>query len=272
MATTDDPVVHPDALELAALLRAEWPLVRERIRLSGHPTCDGDDDGDNGTDDDAAADDGADGNEDRDDDDDAGTTGATGAAGGEPDWKKMARKHEREAKKAREREAQLTAKLKEREDADKSEHEKAVEAARAEGESAALSKYEQQRRADRLETAVIRLAAKGVKLGDGDDAKTVRFADPDDVQMFIERQLAKGELDADEIYDKDGKVVTSVLTAALVDLATDKPGWLEQQNGGNGGGRSAGDADAGKGKGGSNALEGMSPEEHLKQIQATRRR
>ena len=62
--------------------------------------------------------------------------------------------------------------------------------------------------------------------------------------MWLERQVAKGEIDGDELY-ADGKVDADVLTEALAGLAASKPGWLIGAAATNG--KPAGDADAGKG-------------------------
>lgn len=261
---------HPDTL-------TERRAARARLRLSGHPTNDGDGDGaGDGDGDDAAAataasaaaaaaaaadgDGAGDGAGDGDSDDD-------GAGGGkEPDWKTQSRKHEARAKKAvKDLEAAL-AKLAARETADLSEQEKAIKDAKEAGRAEALTESEKTRRADKLELAVTRLAAsKGVIVGSGDDAKTVKFSDPDDVQMWLERQIAKGIIDVDDIYS-DGKVDQEALTEALVDLATDKPQWLAGAPAAQGGVRKpAGDPDGGKGSA-SKSLEDLSVEDHIKRL------
>lgn len=189
------------------------------------------------------------------------------------DWRQKARKHETRAKReARERAAEkkradeLAAKLAAYEDRDKSEHEKAVEEALAKGRAEAETKYQQELRKRDLELAVTKIAAsKGVKVGTGDDAKTVRFADPDIVQMWVERQLVQGGLSGDDLFAEGGKVNQDALAEALAELAEDKPFLLV--GAGNGGGRrAAGDPDAGKGKGSSRTLDDMSPDEHYKMI------
>lgn len=256
--------LHPDVLLLAELERAEWPAIRERIRLSGHPTCEDDDEDDADKTDDPADDvkDDDAKDEDKNDDDDDHKPAET-------NWKQQARRHEREAKaardreaKARKREADLTAKLKEREDADKTEQEKAVEKARTDATTDVTSKYEQERRAERLELAVTRAAiSRGVKVGEGDKQKTVKFTDAEDVQMWVERQIRNGA--ADDIYTDEGKVNASTLIDLLADLAASKPSWLQGAT--NGAGKVA-DFDAGKGKGGPKGIEDMSVEEHYKRM------
>lgn len=198
--------------------------------------------------------------------------GEGGGEGGEEktaeDYRKELRTYERNAKRASAKKdkemEELRKKLSEREDADKSEQEKAVEKAREEAKAEALTSIQKERRTDRLEAAVTRMAAKGVTIGEGDDAKTFKFADPEDALVFIERMISRGDLDEDEIFDDEHKVKPDALTAALVELAKDKPRLAADAD--NNGGVS-GDAGAGKGSGGTSE-EDMSPEDHLKAIQA----
>lgn len=238
----------PDVLLLADLLRPAWDRISGEIP-DWHPRNEGDDDAADDKADDKADDDASDDAEDKDEDTAAGGDGAASAGKEQNDpayLKRQARKHEREKKGALKREAELKARLDKIEAENLSEQEKAIKAAREEARSEALTEAEQTRRADKLELAVTRLAvAKGIRIGEGDKAKTVKFADPDDVQMWLDRQIEKGEIDADDIY-KDGKVDADVLTEALAGLATSKPGWLLGA-GPNGNGVPAGDADAGKG-------------------------
>lgn len=207
----------------------------------------------------AGADDAAGDDADADDADDA--AGADDDAGSaeekDIDWKAMARKHERNAKKLLKEKADFEKALKEREDADKSEHEKAIEKAREEGRTQALTEAEKSRRADRLELATTRLAAKGVEIGE----KTVKFSDPEDAHVFIERAIAKGDLDADDIYDSEGKVQTDALSDALADLLRRKPNLAADSVP-----RPKGDADAGKGGGSSDGSPSSDPEEHFKAL------
>lgn len=164
----------------------------------------------------------------------------------EDDWKAKARKHERDAK--REREARETAEraLKEREDADKSEQEKALDKAREEARNEALSEADKDRRNDRLEVAVTRLAAKGVKVGDD----TVRFDDPEDALVFIQRE------DTDGLFDDEGKVNADALEEALSDLLTRKPRLRAE-----GGSGSTPDSDARRGDRADEDLEDLTPEQ-----------
>lgn len=250
--------IHPDVLTLADLLMAEWPAARERIRLSGHPTCEGEEDDDADKDADAdkdVEDDEADKDVDKDKDDDKPI---------EPNWKQQARRHEREAKAARKREADLQAKLQERDDADKSEQQKAVDKARTDATTEVTSKYELERRAERLELAVTRIAvAKGVKLGEGDKQKTVKFTDAEDVQMWVERQIKNGNIPPEDIYDDNGRINAEALSDALAGLAANKPSWLQGATNGNKGV----DFDGGKGKGSAKGVEDLSVEEHYKRMQ-----
>lgn len=175
-------------------------------------------------------------------------------------WKTKARKHEAAVKRERKKREELEENLKKLRDADKSDHERAVEKAREEARTEALGEAEKERRSDRLEVAVTRLAAKGVKVGEGDDAKSIRFADPEDALLRIERAVSRGDLDADDVFDDDGKVKTDALADELVQIASANPHLVA-----NGEGRKAnGDADTRKGEKASNDLESMTPEDHAK--------
>lgn len=175
------------------------------------------------------------------------------------DWKKSSRKHETQWKKTAKENEELRAKLAEIENSNKSEQEKALAKAREEAAAETRQAFEQERRADRLEAAVTRLAAKPMKLGDDQ----VRFADPDDALLHVERAINRGEIDPDDIFDSDGKVQPAALTDALVELLTSKPHLREQPHG-----RVLGDADAGKGAG-VKGLEDLSVDEHLKRQRKT---
>lgn len=181
------------------------------------------------------------------------------------EWKDKARKHERDAKKARERAEAAEAKLKEQEDANKTEQEKAVEKAREEGRSEAAKAAEVNRRKDQLEVAATRLAATGVPIGEGDKAKTVKFADPEDALVHLERAIAKDEVDSP--FDEDGKVKPVALQEALVELLTRKP-HLQGTTADAPPAPPPGDPDAGKGGDDKKGVEEMTPEDHF---QAQRR-
>jgi hypothetical protein len=139
------------------------------------------------------------------------------------DWQTKARKHERAAKAERKKREEAERRLKEKDDEDKTEQEKAVEKAREEGKTAAATEAEKDRRHDRLEAKCATIAARGIKLGEGDDEKTVKFADPDDAQVYIERAIREGDVDEDDIFDGEGKVNADALTDALADLLKSKP-------------------------------------------------
>jgi hypothetical protein len=217
------------------------------------------------------------GSSDDNDDDDDDDTGS-GSDSGEVDWKKMARRHEREAKKERKAREAAEAKVTERENADQSEHDKAVKAAREEGEKTARDAAEKERRGDRLENAAIKLAGKGikVKVTDKDNKEveqTLKFTDPDDAFVHVERMIRNGDLDEDDLFDDKGKVKSDALKDALSDLIDAKPHLVATGgNGSNGAGNGAGgrkvsgSADGGKGAGGTKSIDEMSVEEHFQRI------
>lgn len=178
----------------------------------------------------------------------------------EPDWKNQARKHERRAKAEKKAREAAEAKLKEQDEADKTEQQKAIDAAKEEGRTAALTEAEKERRGDRLEVAVTRLASKGVKVGDDEN---VKFADTEDALLHLEKAIKRGDVDEDDIFDSEGKVQTAALTEALVELLENKK-HLRADGAGSGAG--AGSADAGRGGGGGKEKEEMSVDDHLKSI------
>lgn len=229
MAPMQTVTVHPDALELAELLRPSWPTIRAGIRASGVPTCEGDE-GDGETGDEAGAAGAG---------DESGAEGDAGDGDGGQDWKSYARKHERAAKAARKELDELRAKLKEQEDASKSDQEKALEQARREAGEAARSEVTKELRSERLTAAFARLAA-------------AKVADVDDALKLL-------DVDEDTVFDDEGKVQTDALKDALADLLERKP-YLKAQAPG------PGENDAGKGSGRGKGPEDMSVEDHLAQI------
>lgn len=248
-----------DALELADLLTPAWDAIRDGIP-AWHPRNedgDGSGDGGDGGSGDGDGDGEGSGSGDGGDGDGEGDGGA-GSGSGETDWKAQARKHERRAKQERKAREEAERKLREREDANKSEHEKALEKAREEAKREALTEAEKERRADRLEVAVTRLAARGVKVGDKDG---VKFADPEDALIYLERAIAKGDVDEDDIYDGDGKVQTDALATALGELLDRKPNLAAAS----GTGKPSGSSDAGKGGPGGD-IEDLDVEGHLNRI------
>lgn len=221
-----------DVLELAALLAPAWDEISAQIP-EWHPRNEGDPDPDPAG--------GKDPNPDPDPDTDPDPKG------GEPDWKSESRKHERRMKAERKAREDAERKLKDRDAADQTEQEKAIAKAREEAKAEAFTEAQHERRKDRLEVAVTRLAAK-------------TFADTEDALLHVERAISDGDIDADDIYTDEGKVQTDALTAALNELLERKP-HLKADDG-----RPSGDADAGKGTGPKDP-ESLGVEGHLKQIQ-----
>lgn len=191
---------------------------------------------------------------------DAGDEDDEDKVGKDDDWQTKSRKNERRLKKEREAREAAESELKKIRDADKSAQEKALDKAREEAKAEARSEAEKERRADRLEVAVTRIAAKGLTVGDGDDAETKRFADTDDALLNIERAIAKGDIDESDIFDDEGKVDADALKSELADLLKRKPhlaaGEAERP--------SPGDPDTRKGRPKKNDLEAMSPEDHAR--------
>lgn len=191
--------------------------------------------------------------------DDGGDSDDAGAAKVAPDddWKTKSRKHETRAKRAEREAAELRKKLAEREDQDKSEQQKAIEKAKREARDEVMGEVEKERREARLEAAVTRSAARGFEIEVDGEQTTVRFADPDDAQVYIDRAIAKGELDADEIFDEDGKVEGRALNAALAEILEEKPHLRD-----GGSGKPKSDPDRGKGSAAQKDLEDLSVAEH----------
>ena len=163
----------------------------------------------------------------------------------EPDWKRESRKHEGRAKSEKRRADTLQAELDKLKNADKSDQDKAIDDAKAE----VRAELDAERRHDRLEVAVTRFAAR-------------TFADTEDALIHLERAIKDGDVHQDDIFDDDGKVQTEAVKTALTELLERKPHLAagDKQT------PPPGDSDAGKGKGGK-GVEGMSPADHLKQIQ-----
>lgn len=185
-------------------------------------------------------------------------------------WKRWTRRHENEAKKARREVERLRKEAEDRAKQDQTEQEKAVAKAREEGESKATQAAEAERRKDRLENAVIRTAAKGIRIGEGDEAKTVRFRDPEDALLHLERAVASGDVDEEDLFNDKGRINADVLQEALTDII-DQKSYLRAEEGkkepdkpepkGSGdGGKGGSDDEGGK------SIEDMSPEEHYERI------
>ncbi len=221
--------------------------------IAGGAPAEDDEDGDKETDKDKEDDDSdSDEKDDEDSDDDSDQDGDK-----EKDaeyWRRQHRRYERTAKRKRDRDKkelkEAQDKLKEREDEDKSEQEKAVEKAKEEGRSEAETKAEQDRKKDRLEAAVIRAAGKKIEIGEGDDKKQVRFEDPEDAEVFLQRKIAKGDLDEADLFDENGKPKADVISEALQEILEEKPRLAEDSGSGSeDDGKPRGGADQGKGKG-----------------------
>jgi hypothetical protein len=180
------------------------------------------------------------------------------------DWKVKSRKNETRAKKAEREAKEAREALAKREEADKSESEKAVEKARAEGRKEALTEAEKERRSDRLEVAVTRAASKKVKVGSGDEAEEHRFADTEDALMHVERAISRGEIDEEDIFDKEGRVDTDALQKELSELLDRKPHLRESTGSEKAPEPKKGDPDTRKGDPAKGDLESMSPEDHAK--------
>lgn len=176
----------------------------------------------------------------------------------EDDWQTKSRKNERRAKREKEQREKAEKELAEERSKSKSEAEKAVEKAKEEGRTEAQTEAEKERRADRLEVAVTRLAAKGVEVGEGDDAETVRFADAEDALVNIERAIRNGDIDAEDIFDDEGKVKADALADELRSLLKRKPHLRAGAEG-----RKTGDPDTRKGDRGSTDLDAMSVDDHI---------
>lgn len=183
---------------------------------------------------------------------------------------KFRKNQSRKLKRLEKENGDLGGKLKEVEDSKKSDTEKAIEKAKEEGRSEALTEAQKDRRADRLESAVTRAASKKIKVGEGDDAKTVRFEDPEDAEIYLQRKIAKGDLDEADLFDDDGKVKTDVIADALAEILEEKPRLAEDSGTDSGSGKTKktadGDADQGKGKSAGSGVEDMSVEDHVKRL------
>lgn len=261
MATTD--TTSPPELDVVevTLPWLDRPGLLHIPSMTIIPPLSGADDGDDEDQDDDGDQDGDDSDDDSDDDssDDEGDDEADEDDDGKSsddkvNLKRESRKHERRWKREKAAREKAERELAEVKKGRKTAEQKAIDDAKAAGRQEALSEFEKTRRADRLEVAVTRLSTKGIALGEGDDAKKVKFADPEDVLMYLERRINRGDLDAGDVYDDDGKVRVDALTEELAELAEDKPQWLvgaAGDTGKSGRSRTKGDSDAGKGSSGS---------------------
>lgn len=231
-----------------------WYLTEFRPVAGGAPEGDDADDGD----DDADTADDADTDADDDSDEDAEVTKDAAY------WEREARKNRTAANRERKARAKLAEKLKAKDDENKSERDKAVDKAREEGKTEALSAAQKEIRQDRLEAKSTALAAKGVEIEVEEDGETksvrVAFADPDDALIYVERAIAKGEVDEDDIFNDDGRVDSDGLASELKRLLETKP----HLRAGETKGKPKGDPDRGKGSPAQKDLDDMSVEEHDK--------
>ncbi len=207
----------------------------------------GGDDGDGDDSDGDGSGDGGDG-----DGSDGDGDGAGDGDNKDKDWRKELRRYERTTERKRERDKkelkEAQDKLKEVEDSKKSDTEKAIEKAKEEGRSEALTEAQKERRKDRLESAVTRAAAKKIKIGEGKDAKEVRFDDPEDAELYLERAIKNGDLDEDDLFDDDGRVKADLLAETLKEILEQKP-RLAEEVGGSASRTADGDADQSRGSG-----------------------
>lgn len=232
--------IHPSTFELG---RLRYTLARRGRKLLILPSIAG------GAPDEGEGDAGGGDGEEGDDDDgvrDGGEPAEDGEEGGrrERDWKREARRNERELKAARRQLADETKARKERENATKTEHERALEAARKESADAVRAEIETERKAERLETATLAAAARGIKIKVDGREQTVRFEDPDDAFLYLGKLLRSGDTSEDELFDSAGKVNKSALSEALSAILADKPKLAAGASGG-GGGRGSNDAGRG---------------------------
>lgn len=260
-----------DVRWLADLLEeTDWDRRRLALMLSDVPlNLDGDDDGDDGDDGDgdgdAATSGDADGGE--------ASTGKDGAdadadddTDADVDWKRESRKHERRLKAQRASNAELQAENErlrsELEKAGKTDgdggatgavDEAAIEAAREEGRKEALEQADVQRRESRLEVATTRLASKS-------------FADVDDAVHAIQRAVANGKLEQDDVFDEKGEVDEDTVRDFLKDLLKRKPHFGAAATKKDDADEDLGDADGGRGSGGGGDVDDMSVDEHLSKI------
>jgi hypothetical protein len=225
-------IIQLQLINLSKRFRFRWRLIRAAFTLQPIAGADGEGDGEGDGDGEPAGSSDGDGDGDGDgepasssdgDGDGDGDGEPASSRSREPNWKQQSRKHEREAKKARAEAEKLRQQLVAREDQDKSETEKRIEEAEQRARDETTSKYETERQHDRLENVTFKLAAKGVTVGSGKDAKTVKFADPDDAIVYLERAISNGDVDQDEIFDDKGKVRSDNLEEALAEVLEAKP-------------------------------------------------
>lgn len=173
------------------------------------------------------------------------------------------RKWERRSKANFKEIESLKAQLAERDAANQTEHEKALTAMRETTAAEVRAEAEKERRNDRLENSTLRLAALGLKIGSGDDVKTVKFADPDAAVDALELKVRRGDIDLEDLFDADGKIQPAAHAAELARILEARP-YLAAGSGA-APPRRPGSIDAGKGSG-SKGLEDLSPAEHFARL------
>ena len=253
-STTQESTIISTLRELAGLERFDpdgtdrWPLISSTIP-AWHPRLEGD----------AGADAGGDGGDGGDSEGDAGDAGGKGGEGDgdagaerverDDDWQTKARKHESRSKRLERENARLKREAEERAAADLTDQERAIQEAREAGKSEAATAAQLERRTDRLENQVYRHAAAG-------------FTDVEDAWLNIERAVARGDLELDDLVDDAGKVNQDALKSELDDLLKRKPQLAKGAGNGNGNGH--GSADGGAGSGAAGTIETASVEDHMR--------
>lgn len=276
-------VTLEEVLALAAETQYDWDERIAELRASGVPVMVDDsdadeddrddvDDGDDRDDDDDSRDDSRD---DDDDDDDRDDVDDDDEDSRRPvDWKKHSRRHERNEKRLRRENDELKSAAAKAAKKGQTEQQRAIDDARRKGEEEAGRRFSAQLRETRLENSVSQLATRGVEIeiSDKDGKKSkekVSFVDPDDAMLQLQRMVAKGDLDEDDLFDKDGKVVKSAVQEALAEILEEKKhlrAGSDKDDGDTSRKKKRGESDAGKGRGGAKPLEEMSPDEHFKAI------
>lgn len=203
----------------------------------GAPDDDEDQDNDDADDDDDSADDADDSDDDAEQDDEDDD-----AEGDDDSWKSKSRKNERGKKAAEKKLKAAEAELAALKKGKQSDTDKAIEKARDEAKAEA----QQEVRAARLEVSVTRHASA--------------FADVDDALTQIEAAIKRGDIDADDIFDDNGKVDDAEVEKALKDILKRKPHLAGK------GGRFKGKSDARKGSGGAKSEDDKSVDDHLAAI------
>lgn len=204
-----NPTIHPDALDLAELLKPRWQEALEQLRRSGVPLLAGDVDDDAGAggeggddgaedfsgagDDDADLDGGGDGGAGDDDDEDDDTIRVNRDEYNrlkreQAEAAKARRKAERDAKKARERERKEAGQY----DEILAEKDEEVAAAAARAEAAEYQLEQFQRRN--------RITAAATRLGFKDPEDAIRFLDEDETDDDVSTERALKRLAREKRY------------------------------------------------------------------------